>query len=72
MSGTPPSPYAGKETLSLRAQPHADDNRDGTIAALWALKMDTFDIARKMGIREGVVANRLAAIRDAAFGATPE
>lgn len=38
--------------------------RDGAIAALWSLGLDTFDIAKKLMFRESLVANRLAAIRD--------
>jgi hypothetical protein len=39
---------------------------DGVIMALWKEKLDTNDIARKMHLREAVVANRLARLREAA------
>lgn len=40
-------------------------SRDGAIDALWSLGLDTHDIAKKLMFRESLVANRLAAIRDA-------
>ncbi len=40
--------------------------RDGAIAALWALKLDTYEIAARLWLTESLVANRLAVIRDAA------
>lgn len=62
--------YAGKEKLSLDwsggKQARTADERDGIIVALWALHLGTLDIARKMGLRESLVANRLAAMRDGA------
>lgn len=45
-----------------------DCARDGTIAALWALKLDTREIAKRLWLPESFVANRLAVIRDAARG----
>jgi hypothetical protein len=49
----------GKQSRALEAM-----SRNGTIAALWALKLDTAAIAKRMRLRESEVANRLAAIRD--------
>ena len=37
---------------------------DGMIEALWKQKLDTFDIAQKLGLRESQVANRLARLRE--------
>ena len=37
---------------------------DGVILALWKEKMDTFEIAKKLGLRESQVANRLRFIRE--------
>lgn len=37
---------------------------DGVISALWREKMDTNQIARHLRVRESLVANRLAALRD--------
>lgn len=43
-----------------------NDMLDATIIALWRLKLDTFEIARRVdGVRESQVANRLAQLRDA-------
>lgn len=41
-----------------------DCTRDGAIASLWSLGLDTCDIAKRLMFRENLVANRLAAIRD--------
>lgn len=37
---------------------------DGVISALWREKLDTNQIARHLRVRESLVANRLAALRD--------
>lgn len=37
---------------------------DGVISALWRKKLDTNQIARHLRVRESLVANRLAALRD--------
>lgn len=38
--------------------------RDASIIAMWCQKVDTYDISRKLMLRQSLVANRLAAIRD--------
>lgn len=39
---------------------------DGALLALWGLKLDTYDIAGRLNMRESDVANRLAFLRDQA------
>ena len=38
---------------------------DITIASLWRLGLDTFEIAKRVNVHESVVANLLARLRDA-------
>ena len=37
---------------------------DGALLALWGLKLDTYEIATRLHMRESAVANRLAWLRD--------
>lgn len=48
-------PGVAKQELSIA--------EDGVILALWKEKFDTFDIAKKLNLRESQVANRLAVLR---------
>lgn len=47
--------------------PHRDDAvSDGVLLALWRnMKLDTYDIARRVGLPESTVYNRLPKIRNA-------
>lgn len=38
---------------------------DGTIVALWKSGFDTLEIAKRLSVHEGQIANRLARLRDA-------
>jgi DNA-binding CsgD family transcriptional regulator len=41
-------------------------NQDDAIAAHWRAGLDTFEIARELGVHESVVANRLTHLRQEA------
>lgn len=73
--------YAGQETVASRraerksmakAMSDADDRAllDEAIASLWAARPrhDTAWMARQLRVKESLVANRLAALRDAEHG----
>jgi DNA-binding Lrp family transcriptional regulator len=43
----------------------AEFTHDGAVLAMWKLGDDTNEIAKRLGLRESEVANRLARLRDA-------
>jgi len=47
---------------------HESILNDGTILAMWKVKLDTHTIAKLLHVHESIIANRLARLRDA--GAT--
>lgn len=57
------NPPIREATLEVEAE---DFVVDGLILALWRKKLDTFDIAKQLHLREYQVANRLMHIRGAA------
>ena len=67
----PKIPYAGKEHLQRdldagrAARASAAFTHDGAILGLWKLGLDTFEIAKRLGVRESQIANRIARLRDA-------
>lgn len=64
--GIVPAPAIAKAPQATETQKRTlrQFTHDGVIEASWRLRNDTATTARMLGLRESVVANRLAAIRD--------
>jgi hypothetical protein len=56
----------GKVVGAIWRRPITWDNQDDAIAAHWRAGLDTYDIARELGVHESVVANRLLHLREGA------
>lgn len=51
---------------TLQHRPEVTFAHDGMIAFLWKSGLDTFEIAKRLGLHESQVANRLGQLRSAA------
>jgi hypothetical protein len=56
----------GRMNTRMQSTGATTDVDDGLILALWKQGIDTLDIARRLGVHESEVANRLFHIREAA------